>query len=471
MPHKKILIVDDDPDIRRVVETALGREDRVFITASNGVEAVEKAFSELPDLVILDIMMPRMNGYQVCRLLKNEPLTWDMPIMILSAKYKEKDRLYSMSIGADEYIVKPFGVEDLIDRAERLLARHPKDDKACPVAAHAPVNETTLLSRVNSLLDRKLQEMTFLQHITRAIVGTFDEDRIMRTALQGIKTEVGYRRSALMMLENGALRERLSLGYAPGERPFIEQGLLPEIQTRKEAAVLTVQGGAVNQRCVVPILFRDGLKGIVFLERGLDEPPFSADRINLISTLADQLGMALENANMYRTTLHLSITDSLTGLFNARYLYERLDKEISRAKRYGHPLSLFMLDIDYFKRFNDTYGHLSGDEALRQVALVLKESSRGTDTVARYGGEEFCVILPETDAGSAEIIAERVRRAVEAHPVPTGAGEESVTLTVSIGIAQMPPALSSAEDLVRVADKALYQAKFAGRNTVRIFKQ
>ncbi len=470
MPQKKILVVDDEPDIQAVVRVALEKEDRTFIVASNGIEAVEKAFSELPDLIILDIMMPRMNGYQVCRLLKNEPLTWDMPIIILSAKYKDKDRLYSMSIGADEYIVKPFGVEDLIDKAERLLARRHKEDKACPVTARALVNETTLLSRVNSLLDRKLQEMTFLQHITRAIVGTFDEGEIMRTVLQGIKIEVGYRRSALMMLENGALKERLSLGYSPRERPVIEQGLLPELGERKEAKVIEGRGGAVNQRCVVPILFRDRLQGVVLLERGLDEPPFSADRINLLSTLAGQLGMALENASMYRAKLQLSITDSLTGLFNARYLYERLETEISRAKRYGHPLSLLMLDIDYFKRFNDAYGHLSGDEALRQVALVLRESSRETDTVARYGGEEFCVILPETDAGSAAVIAERIRGAMEAHLVPTGAGDESVTITVSIGIAQMPPALGSAEDLVRIADKALYQAKFAGRNTVRIFK-
>ena len=470
MPQKKILIVDDEPDIQRVVQTALGREDRTVIAASNGIEAVDKALSELPDLIILDIMMPRMNGYQVCRLLKNEPLTWDIPIMILSAKYKEKDRLYSMSIGADEYVVKPFRLEDLTDKVERLLAKHPKEDKACPVSAPALVNETTLLSRVNSLLDRKLQEMTFLQHITREIVGTFEEDKIMRTVLQGIKTEVGYRRAALMLLESGDLKERLSLGYSPRQRLFIEPGMLQEIQERKEAAVLAGRGGSVNQKCVVPILYLGRLKGVVILERGLDEPPFSVDRINLLSALAGQLGMALENASMYRTTLHLSITDSLTGLFNARYLYEQLETEISRAKRYGHPLSLFMLDIDFFKRFNDAYGHLSGDEALRQVALVLKESSRETDTVARYGGEEFCVILPETDAPSAEIIAERIRRAMESHPVPTGIGDESVTLTVSIGIARMPSALRSAEELVRAADKALYQAKEAGRNTVRTFK-
>jgi two-component system, cell cycle response regulator len=474
MPQKKILVVDDDPDIQSVLIAALSQEGRTFITASNGIEAVEKALSDAPDLIILDIMMPRMDGYQVCRLLKNEQLTWEIPIIMLSAKYKDKDRLYGISVGADDYIVKPFQTEELMEKAERLLAKHNKEDKACPVTLPGMVDEASLLSRVNTLLDRKLQEMTFLQYMTKAIVGTFDEDRILRTVLQGIKTEVGYRRCALFMFDGGKLKERLSLGYSAAEKPVADIAL-EYLDHRKEAAVLPRRAGPFVQQCVIPIPYRDEIKGMVLLERGPDEPPFSEDRLNLLSTLAGQLGMALENASMYRTTLHLSITDGLTGLFNARHLYEKLETEITRSKRYGHPLSLFMLDIDYFKKFNDSYGHLSGDEALRMVAQVLRENSRETDTVARYGGEEFCVILPETDDQSAEVIAERIRKAAESRPVAIGPKEaegagKKVNLTVSIGIAQMPPGLNFAEELVRLADKALYQAKDAGRNTVRTYR-
>jgi two-component system cell cycle response regulator len=474
MPQKKILVVDDDPDIQSVLIAALSQEGRTFITASNGIEAVEKALSDVPDLIILDIMMPRMDGYQVCRLLKNEQLTWEIPIIMLSAKYKDKDRLYGISVGADDYIVKPFQTEELMEKTERLLAKHHKEDKACPVALPGLVDEASLLSRVNTLLDRKLQEMTFLQHMTKAIVGTFDEGRILRTVLQGIKTEVGYRRCALFMFDGGKLKERLSLGYSAAEKPVADIAL-EYLTQRKEAAVLPRRGGPFVQQCVIPIPYRDEIKGMVLLERGPDEPPFSEDRLNLLSTLAGQLGMALENASMYRTTLHLSITDGLTGLYNARHLYERLETEITRSKRYGHPLSLFMLDIDYFKKFNDSYGHLSGDEALRMVAQVLRENSRETDTVARYGGEEFCVILPETGDQSAEVIAERVRKATESRPVAIGPKEAEgagarVNLTVSIGIAEMPPGLNFAEELVRLADKALYQAKDAGRNTVRTYR-
>jgi two-component system cell cycle response regulator len=474
MQQKKILVVDDDPDIQSLLRIALGQEDRTFITASNGIEAVEKALSELPDLIILDIMMPKMDGYQVCRLLKNEQLTWEIPIIMLSAQYREKDRLYGISVGADDYIVKPFQPEELMEKVTRLLARHPKEEKACPVALPCMADEASLLSRVNTLLDRKLQEMTFLQYMTKAIVGTFDEDRILRTVLQGIKTEVGYRRCALFMFDDGKLKERLSLGYSAAEKPAADIAL-EYLSQRKEAAVLPRLGGPFVQQCVIPIPYRDELKGMVLLERGPDEPPFSEDRLNLLSTLAGQLGMALENASMYRTTLHLSITDGLTGLFNARHLYERLETEITRSKRYGHPLSLFMLDIDYFKKFNDSYGHLSGDEALRMVAQVLRENSRETDTVARYGGEEFCVILPETDDQSAEIIAERVRKAMESRPVIIDPKEAegdkaAVNLTVSIGIAQMHSGLNFAEELVRLADKALYQAKREGRNTVRTYR-
>jgi two-component system, cell cycle response regulator len=474
MQQKKILVVDDDPDIQSLLKIALSQEDRTFITASNGIEAVEKALSELPDLIILDIMMPRMDGYQVCRLLKNEQLTWEIPIIMLSAQYKEKDRLYGISVGADDYLVKPFQTEELMEKVARLLAKHPKEGKACPVALPGMADEASLLSRVNTLLDRKLQEMTFLQYMTKAIVGTFDEDRILRTVLQGIKTEVGYRRCALFMFDDGQLKERLSLGYSAAEKPAA--GIAIEyLYQRKEAAVLPRRAGPFVQQCVIPIPYRDEIKGMVLLERGPDEPPFSEDRLNLLSTLAGQLGMALENASMYRTTLHLSITDGLTGLYNARHLYEKLETEITRSKRYGHPLSLFMLDIDFFKKFNDSYGHLSGDEALRVVALVLRENSRETDTVARYGGEEFCVILPETDDQSAEVIAERVRKAMESRPVTIDPKESegegaAVNLTVSIGIAQMHSGLNFAEELVRLADKALYQAKREGRNTVRTYR-
>lgn len=483
MATNKILIVDDDADLCGMIKAALHGKGRSFVFASDGVEAVEKTFTEMPDLIILDIMMPKMNGYQVCRLLKNEKATWEIPLLMLSAKAKEKDIFYGLSVGADDYIIKPFNPVDLREKVEALLGktRHPGPP---PPVKKGITSEADLLSRVNSLLDRKLQEMTFLQVMTKSIVSTFDEEKILKTVLRGINNEIGYQRAAVFIADGtGVLSEKDSTGFSRDIKPSLELGddVFFRLRHVKEPAILTgpdvidLTGPDAPapdeplQQCLVPVVFREELRGVVLLERQPEDPPFSEERTALLATLAGQMGLALENARLYRATLHLSITDGLTGLFNARYFYERLEIEISRARRYGHPLSLFMLDIDYFKRFNDTYGHLGGDDALRRLALLIRGESRDTDTVARYGGEEFSIILPETGTEQAMTLAERIRNAVEGAKVSPGPGEDRIPLTVSIGIATLPEGMAVAEDLVRLADKALYRAKESGRNMVCVY--
>jgi diguanylate cyclase (GGDEF)-like protein len=483
MATRKILIVDDDQDVRGMVAAALAGKGRSFILASDGVEAVDKALAEMPDLIVLDIMMPKMNGYQVCRLLKNEKATWEIPILMLSARTKEKDIYYGLSVGADEYVVKPFSPIDLRDKVDALLEKPRHYGKALPPEARL-TSEADLLTRVNSLLDRKLQEMTFLQVMTKGIVSTFDEERILKTVLRGINSEIGYKRVAVFIADpGGVLKEKCSTGFSGNIRPSLtipepvffrlKHAREPVVLTGQDAVELTVTGASgpdeSRQQCLTPVLFREELKGVVLLDRQPGDPPFSEERTALLGTLAGQMGLALENARLYRATLHLSITDGLTGLYNARYFYDRLEIEISRARRYGHPLSLFMLDIDFFKKYNDSYGHLSGDDALRRLALLIREESRDTDTVARYGGEEFSIILPETGSEQAQALAERIRNAVETTPMCPDPDAGETCLTVSIGIATLPEGLSVAEELVRLADKALYRAKESGRNMVCVY--
>ncbi|HEY3346023.1 MAG TPA: diguanylate cyclase, partial [Nitrospirota bacterium] len=397
----KVLIVDDDKDIAFLVKSTLAAPDREFVFAADGVDAVEKTLTEMPDLIVLDVMMPRMNGYQVCRLLKNDKNTWEIPILILTAKTKEKDRYYGKSVGADDYITKPFLPAELRQRANELLERSSSRGKVCPVAAPAEAEETNLLSRVNSLLDKKLQEMTFLQYMTKAIVGTFDEEKILKTVLRGINTQLAFSRVAAYIMETGGvlvLRDQIGLPDAENLSLEMQEEALSKLLFGREFVILGREDlpksaglrGSV-QVCYIPVLFRDIVRGVIIIERKFDEPPFSDERIGLLVTLASQLGLALDNAAMYRKTLLLSITDGLTGLFNSRYFYEKLDAEISRARRYGHPLSLFMLDVDFFKKFNDSFGHLSGDEALKHISRLLRQHTRDTDVIARYGGEEFCI--------------------------------------------------------------------------------
>jgi len=476
----KILVVDDDQDLVEIICATLKGGGSAFIKAYDGVAAVEKAFMEAPDLVILDVMMPKMNGYQVCRLLKNDSSTWHIPIMMLSAKGRDKDRSYGMSAGADDYIVKPFHPDELRDKVNKLIEVSDGCGKACPIGAPARVSEVSLLGRVNVLLDKKLQETTFLQEMTKAAVSTFDEGKILKTVLQGIKDYLDYHRMLVFMTdEDGTMTELARSGYPAHEEKFPfdidDEAAHIRLFKDKEPVVLDGPGpyaparGALGhgpsrrlQHVYIPILSRESIRGVLFLDRKEDEPPFTEERAGLLFTMASQLGLAIDNARLYRATLQMSLTDGLTGLYNARYFYERLEVEMSRAKRYKHDLTLFMLDIDFFKRYNDTYGHLSGDEALKHVARILKENSRATDTVARYGGEEFCVILPETSPEQSTILAERIRHAVETAPL---------AITISIGVAALAgnEDVRVAEDLVRLADKALYRAKDEGRNKVCVW--
>lgn len=481
---KKILVVDDDPDIADLVIATLESEGRTFAKARDGVSAVEKVFTEMPDLVILDINMPRMDGYQVCRLLKHDKSVWEIPVLMLSAKERLKDKNYGISVGADTYLTKPFQPEDLRRCVDELLARTPNLNKLCPVVAKFDTNEATLLSRVNSLLDRKLQELTFLQQITKSIVSTFDEVRIMDIVLMGINGEADYLRVAIFLADKeGSLVLRRATGFPETTEPVrlrIDNEVEHErLMVRMEPIILTGREALTGhgfdhpagkrpfkQQCIVPIVFRKEVKGAIFVDRRENEPPFSSDRVSMLAALAGQMGMALENAELYRRMLYLSETDGLTGLYNARFFYDRVETEITRSRRYGHALSLLMLDIDHFKKFNDTYGHLGGDEALKHLARILREESRATDIVARYGGEEFGVVLPETDGENAQKLAERIRHAVESQPFDLDLLKREASLTISIGVATMPEDLARAEDLVRLADKALYRAKQGGRNRV-----
>jgi diguanylate cyclase (GGDEF)-like protein len=187
--------------------------------------------------------------------------------------------------------------------------------------------------------------------------------------------------------------------------------------------------------------------------------------IPLVLSLLNEAETALEMADMYRKLRALSVTDGLTGLLNHREFYERLDREVDRAKRYAHTLSLLILDVDDFKRYNDRFGHPAGDEALRVLASLLRQSARGTDILARYGGEEFAVILPESSNGGAMLMAERIRSSLAGanlSPIP----DEVVHLTVSIGIYTSEAGGTSVDTIVSMADEAAYRAKAEGKNQV-----
>jgi diguanylate cyclase (GGDEF)-like protein len=193
---------------------------------------------------------------------------------------------------------------------------------------------------------------------------------------------------------------------------------------------------------------------------------FNETERELFAYLVGQAAVSIENANLHETVQHQAVTDELTGLFNVRHFQESLNNEIERSRRFQSSVGLAMLDIDNFKRVNDTYGHQQGDLVLLEVARCLRALSRDIDEPARYGGEELAVILPQTDLGGAELLAERMRSAIEALNVKRLDGHGTLSVTASFGVASLPQSAGDKESLIAAADAALYRAKGAGKNRV-----
>jgi diguanylate cyclase (GGDEF)-like protein len=216
---------------------------------------------------------------------------------------------------------------------------------------------------------------------------------------------------------------------------------------------------------IVPLRTDKGVGGLLLLPPKHDGTAYSLLDIQYVTQIVRFASIAIENANLYWQ----ATTDRMTKLFSHHSFQQNLEEEIARAHRYGATLSLIMFDIDHFKKFNDTYGHLQGDMIIKEIAAILRGSVRTIDFTARYGGEEFAVILPEVNAKGAAVVAERIRRTIEEHPFP--GEEQSLFVTVSMGIAEFKPArIRSASQLIAEADKALYQSKETGRNRITVQK-
>jgi diguanylate cyclase (GGDEF)-like protein len=216
---------------------------------------------------------------------------------------------------------------------------------------------------------------------------------------------------------------------------------------------------------LLPLRTDKGVNGLILLPGKPEGQGYSLLDVQYITQIVRFASIAIENANLYWQ----ATTDRMTKLFSHHYFQQNLGEEVNRAHRYGAVFCLIMLDIDHFKKFNDTYGHLQGDVIIKDIARILRSSVRSIDFTARYGGEEFAVILPEVNGQGAAVVAERIRRSIEKHPFP---GEEGpLHVTVSIGVAEFKPSrMRTASQLIAEADKALYQSKEMGRNRVSVQK-
>jgi diguanylate cyclase (GGDEF)-like protein len=321
-------------------------------------------------------------------------------------------------------------------------------------------------------LEELNQERARLQDAMRRIGETFASnlDReglleiVVRTAVDGVGADAGrasVRPSASSPLEQVALTgsvEGLEEAVRAAEAKVLETG---------EPCEATVDGvGALSHPMRRGDDVHARVSGVVSVARR--DRPFSVAERELFHYLAEQAAVSIENVGLHETVERQAVTDELTGLFNRRRFQEAMATEVERSKRFGQPVGLVLLDLDDFKAVNDTYGHQQGDLVLREVARVLRETSREIDEPARYGGEELAVVLPGTDLEGAYNLAERVRAGIEELALPLLDGDGTLGVTASFGVATLPGSADDMRELVAAADEALYRAKRAGKNrTVR----
>ncbi len=302
---------------------------------------------------------------------------------------------------------------------------------------------------------RRVSELQAISQITETIHSTLDFERVGPTVLDILGKAIGIETCCLFVIDKDKSETLFTASVGSiSELPRDAAGMRPDEALADE-----------HFACIAP--FDHANTMVLFCAEAEAINALTDDDRLVLTAVASELVVAVENSRLYKLTKRLAITDELTGLANYRHLQSRIDREIERARRYDKHFSLIMLDVDEFKAFNDREGHVAGDVALAELARVMEHAVREVDLVARYGGEEFSLVMPETDAAGAFVVAEKIRESVAEHAFSDAAGEPRCQMTVSVGLATYPTHGTDRETLLKEADDALYRAKNGGKNRVR----
>jgi two-component system cell cycle response regulator len=449
----RVLVVDDVPANVKLLEARLSAEYFDITTAYSGAEALAICERAACDLVLLDVMMPDVDGFEVCKKLKSNPLTHHIPVIIVTALDQPSDRVRGLEAGADDFLTKP-------------------------------VSDVALIARVRSLARLKLMtDELRMRAVTSREIGIQNPEKeaVAETGKQGRILVVDDRKSSYERLASMlAAEHRVDVEPDPNRALFraaegdyelmiVSLGLenfdglrlcsqLRSLDRTRNMPVLAVSDGEDNGRLA---------RG---LEIGVNDYLLRPiDKNELLARVRTQIRKKRYTERLrdnVQLSIEMAITDGLTGLHNRRYMESHLGSLVEQASARGKPLTVLVLDIDYFKSVNDTYGHDAGDDVLREFAIRVRKSIRGIDLACRYGGEEFVIVMPETDMAVAATVAERLRRRIATEPFPIEQGARAIEVTISIGLASLDGEDDTAQTMLRRADQALYRAKRDGRNRV-----
>ncbi|WP_011580687.1 MULTISPECIES: PleD family two-component system response regulator [Chelativorans] len=449
----RILVVDDVPANLRLLEARLLAEYYDVVTARSGPDAIDICESSKIDVVLLDVMMPGMDGFEVCRRLKADPLTTHIPVIMITALDQPSDRVRGLEAGADDFLTKPVNDLQLLTRVKSLTRLKALTDELRLRAA------TTRNIGIEQLLQKKS-----VDDEEKPSVLLIDEDKAAGRQLARMLQD-HFALDAVDDPQEGLVRA--------AERSY-ECIIVSSSFVAYDPLRLCSQLRAMDRTRLVPIILFAGEGDETVIIRGLelavnDYVLRPVERQELIARLRTQIRRKRYNDSLRSSvaqTVEMAITDPLTGLHNRRYLDSHLQSLFDRAEARRRPLSVMIVDIDRFKSINDTYGHDGGDAVLRAVAARLRRSLRGIDLVCRYGGEEFVVVMPETELSIAERVGERIRQQIAEGAFLLGDSAGAISVTVSIGVAALLQPQDTVEALMKRADMALYEAKSSGRNRV-----
>jgi two-component system cell cycle response regulator len=449
----RVLVVDDIPANVKLLEARLSAEYFDVVTAMSGAEALAICERAECDLVLLDVMMPDMDGFEVCRRLKTNTATHHIPVVMVTALDQSSDRVRGLEAGADDFLTKP-------------------------------IPELALIARVRSLTRLKMvTDELRMRALTSRDIGIESPEReaVADTGRNGRILIVDDRPASYERVASVLSKEHsVEIEADPNEALFRASDGSYELLIISlglesfDALRLCSQLRSLDRTRNVPILAITEPDNSARMLRGLeigvnDYLMRPIDKNELLARARSQIRKRRYTERLrdnVQISIEMAITDALTGLFNRRYMENHLGTLVEQAGARGKPLAVLALDIDHFKSINDTHGHDAGDDVLRDFALRIKRSIRGIDLACRCGGEEFIIVMPETDMAVAASVAERLRRRIATEPFVISEGTRTIPVTLSIGIATLREGNDTPAALLKRADQALYRAKRDGRNRV-----
>jgi two-component system cell cycle response regulator len=480
-----ILVIHQDEDVLRICRDALARHGFIIETASNGTEGIQVAYHLIPDVILVGSSVPELNGYQMCRLLKNDPVMRKIPVLLIADLTQKMERFWGMKAGADDFLQKDELEAKILRKVRMVLEIYDRMDfhEKTLLRADHERNPFNIRTRLNQILDTSLVESMLMVEFRSLADLVHDPGLLNYMLFSLLESILEYDAAAIFYNDDNKGARLLTIHLPEGRKqsPAQIEKLTADFFNRFRGKDLPASQLEMTESEVIGVLDENEpavdyaachIKAVHVEGRLIGAIAFYARqkvdyaRIFPVHLIEDEIRLLMKLRSLYSQSETLAITDSLTGLYNQRHFMSLLQREFKSALRYEQDLSLALTGIDNLKRINDEWGHACGDEILRTLAKIGEESFRSVDIQARFGGKYLAILFPSTPADQALIALERFRSKVSERPVIWQ--DAPVRYTVSCGLVSVNPEIRQVGELLRQAEEVLHQARSQGANRIEI---